>query len=636
MAMRNRMIAGPMERALANRDGSLNHRYVDYLAERARGGAALSVIESTYVDTRGMGNLHQVGCHADHVIPGLRRAADAVHAEGGKLGTELYFGGRVTSSINSQRQPLAASSVPSELLSPMPIPRELTVGELTEIRFRFAAAAERAVAAGLDMVHLHGAHGYLLGAFVSPFSNTRTDAYGGSLENRARFPLEVLAAVRATVGDDYPIGWRLSAEEYVPGGLEVVEAAAFSVMLADAGIDLIDVAGGIYETVDMICQGALAPKGGFVANALVIKAAVGARVPVSVAQRLNDADLANGVLGKGLDYVTLSRAFHADPHFARKVREGRADEIIPCIACLRCSDLLAANEQVRCAINTATALERRRATLPARRARTVMVVGAGPAGLQAACLLAERGHRVSLHEQRDLGGQVRLSARVAPDYRLMVVHLTDRLGRLGVEVRLGAAVGPGEIRDRSPDAVVIATGAGPGPWFCSVAADATTFDLFSAFERPQGEWAGETVVIVGGDTASCFLALHVARAGGRVHLIEPRAQAAYDGGVASAGSLRLTLSRTQVIAMHLESTVEYVERDAVILQRRGELSRLECDSVIVGGRIANNELFETVLEAADSIEAHVIGDALRPRDIYAASHDAADACELIHLGAPPI
>jgi hypothetical protein len=165
--------------------------------------------------------------------------------------------------------------------------------------------------------------------------------------------------------------------------------------------------------------------------------------------------------------------------------------------------------------------------------------------------------------------------------------------------------------------------------------EARTFDLFSAFERPTGDWAGESVVIAGGDAASCFLALHLAGAGAAVGVVEPRAEAGYDAGMASAGSLRLALGRQSRIELHLESTVELVEPGAVLLQRRGDRSRLACDSVVVGGRTAKNELFEALLLAMPAaIDLHEIGDAHLPRDIYAASHDAADACELIHLGAP--
>ncbi|MBM3776403.1 MAG: NADH:flavin oxidoreductase, partial [Acidobacteria bacterium] len=384
MHLPNRLITGPMEKSLSNRDGSLTGRYIDYLRERARGGASLIQVESTYVDTRGMGHLFQTGCHGDHVIPALSRMAKAVHAEGARVGLELYLGGRQTPAYMSQRQPSAPSVVECKVLHPAPTPREMTGDDIQEAIGLFAAAARRVREAGLDMIHLHGAHGYLLCAFLSPYSNRRADSYGGSLENRARFALEVLAAVRKVVGPDFPIGYRMTAEEYVEGGLTVADTARFAVLLAERGIDLIDISGGIYESFQMIIQGPEAPKGGFVRNASAVKKAVGDRVPVSVAQRLNDPHFANEVLRReGLDFISLTRAFHADPHYARKVAENRVEDILPCIACHHCTNLLEANRAAGCAANPHTTYERARRIRPAERPRHVLVAGGGPSGMHA-------------------------------------------------------------------------------------------------------------------------------------------------------------------------------------------------------------------------------------------------------------
>ena len=260
MELRHRIITGPMERGMANRDGSLTQRYINYLTERAIGGASLIQVESTYVDARGIGHLYQVGCHGDHVIPALRQMAESVHAHGAKVGLELYMGGRQTPSYMSQRQPIAPSVVPCEVLSPTPIPRAMTQADIKEVIGKFAEAARRVIEAGLDMILLHGAHGYLVGAFLSPYSNHRTDDYGGSPANRARFPLEILAAVRDVVGSSFPIGYRLSADEFMEGGLTISDTTEFCKRLVDAGIDLIDVSGGIYETGSTIIQGSWGPE----------------------------------------------------------------------------------------------------------------------------------------------------------------------------------------------------------------------------------------------------------------------------------------------------------------------------------------------------------------------------------------
>ncbi len=635
MRLRNRIITGPMEKNLANSDGSLTPRYIDYLAERARGGASLIMVESTYVDTRGMGHLYQAGCHGDHVIPALSRMAEAVHAEGAKAALEIYMGGRQTPSYMSQRQPIAPSVFRCEKLEPVPTPREMTHGDIQDVIGRFADAARRIKEAGLDMIHLHGAHGYLLCSFLSPYSNKRQDEYGGSLQNRARFHLELLAAVREVVGPDFPIGYRMSAAEYVEGGLTVEDTAEFSNLLADAGIDLIDISGGIYESFQMIIQGPEMPKGGFVRNAAFIKKAVGDKVPVSVAQRLNDPEFANEAMRReGLDFISLTRAFHADPHYVRKVAEGRTGDIVPCIACHHCTNLLEINAPVACAANPHSTYERERRIRPVAEPRRVMIVGGGPAGMQVARILARQGNRVSLFEAADeLGGQMRYSAQVAPDYGYLPSYLIGQLNKLKVDVHLNTKVDLNAITDLNPDAVVVATGADAGINFWPVKGNVRMFDLFSAIDRPDDDWE-ERVVIAGGDSESCFVALYIAGRGAEVHVINPSDVFSADKLSPGRDLLMMALEALWTVHLEPETTVEEIGEGYVTLQKEGVLQQLEnVGSVVIGGRTANNALYEKIATELPQLELYNIGDSVEPRDVYWASHEAAQVAELIRLRA---
>lgn len=633
MTLRNRIITGPMEKSLANRDGSLTTRYIDYLRERALGGASLIQVESTYVDVRGMGHLFQVGCHGDHVVPGLARAARTVHAEGAKIALELYMGGRQTPAYMSQRQPIAPSVVLCKALNPVPTPREMTGKDIEEVIASFVAAARRVVDAGLDMIHLHGAHGYLLGAFLSAYSNKRTDEYGGSLVNRARFPLEILAAVREVVGAGFPIGYRMTAAEYVDGGLTIQDTIEFSKMLAQAGIDLIDISGGIYESFPMIIQGPESPKGGFVKNAAAIKKAVGDKVCVSVAQRLNDPDFANEVMGReGLDFISLTRAFHADPHYIRKLEQNRAGDIVPCIACHHCTNLLEANHAVGCSANPHTAFERSRRNDKDRIsvAAHVAVIGGGPAGMHTARILTEQGVRVSLFEASNkLGGQMLYSSRVAADYKYLVTYLAGQMKKLGVDVRLNTRADLKTIRDLNPDAVVVATGARESLSFWPIKGDPRIFNLFSAFDRPKEEWQGR-VVIAGGDSESCFLALYIAGLGAEVSVVDPKI--VFSDNKLSPGRdlLMMALEARPSIALRRETTIEEIGDDYVLLQKHGQFEKLEgISAFVVGGRIADNDLYEQLTTELAPLEIHNIGDSVEPRDVYSASHEAAEVAELV-------
>jgi 2,4-dienoyl-CoA reductase-like NADH-dependent reductase (Old Yellow Enzyme family)/thioredoxin reductase len=639
MHMRNRLIAGPMEKSLANPDGTLNQRYIDYTRERAKGGAALIQLEAAYVSPEGRGNPFQLGCHGDHVLPGLAHVAEVIHEHDGKLGMQLHHGGRQSSSVAHHRQPIGPSVVPCSLLDPGSIPREMTKMDIHRVRDDFVRAAERCLNAGVDMIIIHGAHGYLLGQFLSPQSNLRSDDYGGTLENRARFPLEVVAAIRRIVGSDYPIGYRLSAVEYVKGGLEIEEATRFSGMLADSGIDLIDVAGAVYESIAKMFQTPEAPKGGFVAEAVEIRKAVAGRVPVSVVQRLNDPEFADGVMARdGFEYITLARAFHADPYYVRHLEEGGAKAILPCIGCNTCLNFAGLRQPTICAANPLTLFETARRPRMTKAPQQVLVVGGGVGGLHAARLLALEGQEVLLCEATNrLGGQINHCRLLLPDYGNLVDWLERELQHLGVSIELNQAIEVDDVIKRNPDAVIVATGAVGGDiWAETKYSSIPILNIFEAMERPASDWSGNVAVIggnpgIGGDYINCFVAKTILHHGANVHLVESSAAFANDwqfNGFLMEQELKAI---GKSLHLYAESTVELIEGDRITVQSRGNVQKVKVDTVVYGGRFANNGLAEALWQTKLSDRVHVIGDANRPREIYLASHEAWEVAQKIGL-----
>lgn len=468
LTLPNRFIQSPMHTKFASEFGEVSDKLTDYLVKRAQGGVSLIILENTAIDWnvgRAAGN--PVRIDDDRFIAGLSDLTEAVHREGVLVATQLHHAGRQNPRSNTEGAvgPVAPSPVTSAAIGDEP--RELTIAEIADIVQQFRDAARRSVAAGFDMIEIHGSHGYLLTQFLSPQSNLRTDEYGGSFDNRARFPLEVVRAVRQEIGPDFPLSYRISLEERTPGGMEAEEGVAFC-KLIESYVDVFNVTAATYETMDSIFM----MQGRKPAELLPLAARVKAVVdkPVIGISRLGWAldTAAEAVRGGHLDFVALARTQLTDAALVLKVKNGESDRARRCIGCNECvGTFLFGGWRLHCVMNPELGYEgeAERLLQPQARQKQVLVVGGGPAGAEAARAAALRGHSVRLIEAKSrIGGSVLTSRAV--EYKRMemeayVTYFERELAYVGVDVRVNTRFDPNGADAQWADTIVIATGGRP-------------------------------------------------------------------------------------------------------------------------------------------------------------------------------
>jgi len=625
LVVRNRIVMAPMEKNLALPTGAVTQRYIDYCEARAAGGAGLIMLESMYVHPAGMGHRYQLGLHHDELVPGYRRLVEACHRHGALVGAEINFAGRETSSPVTMTQPVAPSAVPCTAIAGGETPRILTVPEIRDLVDAFAAAAVRAVASGFDVIEIHGAHGYLIGQFLSPFSNRREDEYGGDFERRLRFPLDVIRTVRAAVGPDVPLAYRISADEHVEGGLTLADACRIAPHLETAGIDLLDVSAGIYESAPWIVQPMEMPQGCLASLATAIRPVV--KIAVSVAGRISDPQIAENILAAGTaDFVTVGRALHADAEWPRKSREGRAHEICYCVACLKCSDLLGQDEPVLCLANTHTTRERQYAIRPAARRESIVVVGAGPAGLEAARVLALRGHAVTvLEREAEPGGQLLLNRHIPgrSDLAALAEYLAGAAARAGASLQYGVDADKDFVLGLHPHAVVVATGAAPGMPCIPGMDDAPLVDAFSVLQKRSG--GIRRALVIGGGMLGVGIAHALAERGGEVIVVEPGNDLSTELGLRPRWLYVANLRARKNVTIHLSTTVEALGNDRALLRKAGQDIEVRGLDLIVPARpmVSQMNLAEILKAIPGGPAVFDVGDCVVPRTAFEAIHDAA-------------
>ena len=485
---------------------------VEFYAERARGGAGMIVVGYATVDELS-GNTQNIGAHKDEFIPGLSRLASAIKENGARSAVQINHAGRYNSSFFLEgKQPVAPSAIASRMTRETP--RALTIDEIAGVIDHFAQAALRVKKAGYDAVEILSGTGYLISEFLSPLTNTREDRYGGDLENRMRFGIEVMQAIRKAVGEAFPVIVRMNGNDFMPGGQGRLELQEYAQALVEqAGVDALCINVGWHEArVPQIITAV--PRGVFTYLSRGIKEKVD--VPVIASHRINDPYTARDVISDGMcDMVAMGRSLIADPYLPEKARTGRDDQIVHCIACAQgCFDNLFKLKAVECLCNPRAGRERETRAVAADVKRNVMVVGGGAAGMSAAVAAAERGHRVTLYEQSDrLGGQLHLAA--APPGREEFAALADDLAKQvavsTVKVCLQQSVDEALINAEKPDAVIVATGAEP---IQPAIPGAGLPNVVQAWDVLQNKaHVGRKVVVVGGGAVGVETALFLAEKG---------------------------------------------------------------------------------------------------------------------------
>lgn len=648
MAVRNRVVMSPMETMYGTPDGLPSQRTRDYFAARAEGGVGLITVGATGVDhhhPETPGGLHLA---TDEAVDAHRALVEAVHEHGAKIQPQIVHAGPDGLGPEMFGVPSLGPSVIPSYLTGRPS-AEITKRQLCEVFDLFKAAVRRAAEAGYDGIELHAAHGYmLLGSFLAPQRNRRTDDYrGDSARGRVRVVIEALAAIRSEIGDDLPITLRISGYERVAGGRPIHETARLAPELVAAGVSALHVSGGVIDRlVTGMVNGADDGDEVNVGAAAAVKQVVD--VPVIAVGRIHDPVAAERILAEGrADFVAMGRPLLADPELPRKLGSGQARRVRKCISCENCIDAMEQRFSVDCAVNPRTGKERELAIRRTGRAKRVVVVGGGPAGLEAARVAAQRGHRVTLFERSgQLGGALRWAAVLHPENQPFLRYLRNEIRLSTATVKLGQRVSADDIVRSAPDAVVVATGghvavpAIPGADLPHVHTGPGLRELLGGRAEPDdpawqrlgaallGGWRqrlvrpaavrlatrawmpiGRRVAIVGGDLVALELAEFLASRDRQVSILEPGKDIAPEVGNKRKTEHMDRLDRLGV-TVHVRAAVDRITaRDVVFTPAGGAPRELAADSVVVAGTVQpDTSLFDSLVAAMPGAEVHAAGD----------------------------
>ena len=619
LELKNRIVMPPMSTNFANEDGSVSERQIRYYEARAIGGVGLIIVEATCIESSiGKLNPIQLCIDNDKFIAGLNELAEAITRYGARAAIQLHHAGR-RARVTNGKQPISASD---GLLTPIGLKtRALTIKEIEELIELFAKAAERAKIAGFEAIELHGAHGYLIGQFLSPLTNKRIDKYGGDTNGRARFAIEIVERIKEKLGENFPIIFRISGDEYIDGGLKIEEAKLISKLLEKAGVDALHVSAGAYETRHWTSAPMCIPRGYLIHLAEKIKQVV--NIPIITVGRINDLYLAEDIIKSGkADLVSIGRALIADPEIINKTLNGKIEDIRRCIACNRCLSRLDEKLHIACSVNPLTGKEYKIKIEKAIKSKKVLIIGGGPAGMEAARVAAIRGHEVILCEENDkLGGQLIL-ATIPPykeEMKSILEYYNQKLNELEIEIKLRKKITLRDIEKISPEVIILATGAKP---FIPPIPGIKSKNVVTAWDvLMNNEKLGENVLIVGGGMVGCETAEYLAESGRNVTIVEMLPNIAIDVEIRSRVFLLNRLSSNNKVKILVNTKLEeIIDNKAVLVSNKNIKKVLEVDNIILAcGSKPNNELAKIIKPIFK--ETYEIGDCKKPRKVLEAIHE---------------
>lgn len=612
--IRNRIAMPPMVMCYGGPNGEVTEQTIAHYEARAKGGVGLIIVEATCVHPSGKGFEGGLSIHTDSHVPGFARLTDTVKKHGATIALQIFHAG-IQAHVE---QPVGPSAIGRKIVPPIRTPKELTTEEVEQMIEAFVQAAVRAKKAGFDMVEIHGTHGYLICEFLSPLTNKRTDKYG---EDRVLFAEEIVRRIKEKCGKDFPVIFRLCADEFLEGGITIEYAKEIAKRLEEAGVDAFNVTGGNYDTSDYIIPPVYYDKQGyFFELAAEIKKVVS--VPVISGGLITDPEVAEKAIEEGkVDMVFVGRQLLADPEWPNKVKNGELEDIRPCIACNEgCIHRIFNDRPVVCAVNPLKGFEYRYLSeneIPrASEGKKILVIGGGVGGLEFARAAKLRGHNVIVVEKSDkLGGLLWLAG--APEFKRermqrLIKWYEKQMKKLGVEVKLKTEATPELIKELKPEVVVLATGSEPiVPQIPGVEYAVLADDVLSGKVE-----VGDNIVIIGGGMVGCELGIELAKKGKNVTIVEALDAIVPNEPAINQMAINKLLVKYNVRIRTGSPVIEIHKGEVEIVDRLGRRRSISADSVVIAvGRkpVVPEELISEAKKIGK--EVYIIGDAKVPRKV---------------------